>query len=414
MPNQDPVSHGRDDLRVGTLFRAIRTALHVASRWTLGCLNALCPVAPARTGGRGAGATGWGPRALMLISILLTASCARFTYDELPVSSPGGTPFPTPADVDGASSSTVTETPVPAEPQGEAAQVAPTVQGPTVLRIHPSVVDIDVDETYLVQVWIDDVQRLHSIELQITFDPRYVRVEDADPDLAGVQIGAGVIPLPAQIVQNEADNDAGRIVYHAAQSPGDPASGSGMVASFTARGLADGGSPLSFDIANLQASEAEPLPTPQQIDGMVVIGTGDAADVDRASADDDRASGDVLPEPTAAAIPPTQESPATTTETQHIVQPGENLFRIALRYGTTVDAIAAANDLPSSNSIQTGQVLIIPASPPIDADTYLVQPDDTLYSIARRFNTTVEELAALNGLAPPYTIEVGQALVVRR
>lgn len=44
--------------------------------------------------------------------------------------------------------------------------------------------------------------------------------------------------------------------------------------------------------------------------------------------------------------------------------------------------------------------------------SYVVQPGDTLFSIAQRFNTTVETLAALNGIAPPYTIEVGQALIV--
>jgi LysM repeat protein len=102
------------------------------------------------------------------------------------------------------------------------------------------------------------------------------------------------------------------------------------------------------------------------------------------------------------------------------VQAGENLFRIAMKYGTTVEAIVAANDLPNENAIQEGQALLIPAgSPPAnstpgptDGDTYVVQPGDTLFSIAQRFNTTVETLAALNGIAPPYTIEVGQELIV--
>lgn len=342
----------------------------------------------------------------MLISVALTAGCARFTYSEPPLPPSPSTALPTSANVDPTPVATDAPTGAPTEPQGEAASLTPTVQGPTVLRIHPAVVEIDADETYLVQVRIDNVQRLHSIELQITFDPRYMRIEDADPNVTGVQIGAGVLPLPAQVVQNEVDNNAGRIIYHAAQRPGEPASGSGMVASFTARALDDGGSPLSFDVANLQAAEGEPLPTPQQVDGLVIVGTG-------AAADDDHTPGDA-PEPTPAAPPPTQESPASTTETRHTVQPGENLFRIALQYGTTVEAIVAANDLPSASSIQTGQVLIIPASPSPDADTYLVQPDDTLYSIAQRFDTTVEELAALNGLTPPYTIEVGQALIVKR
>jgi LysM repeat protein len=43
-----------------------------------------------------------------------------------------------------------------------------------------------------------------------------------------------------------------------------------------------------------------------------------------------------------------------------VVQPGENLFRIALRYGTTAQAIAAANNLPNIHLIYVGQVLRIP------------------------------------------------------
>jgi LysM repeat protein len=44
----------------------------------------------------------------------------------------------------------------------------------------------------------------------------------------------------------------------------------------------------------------------------------------------------------------------------HVVRPGENLFRIALRYGTTAQAIAAANNLPNIHLIYVGQTLRIP------------------------------------------------------
>ena len=45
---------------------------------------------------------------------------------------------------------------------------------------------------------------------------------------------------------------------------------------------------------------------------------------------------------------------------QHVVQRGENLFRIALRYGVTVDAMAQANGLANPNQIYVGQTLVIP------------------------------------------------------
>jgi len=332
----------------------------------------------------------------MLGLVLLAAGCARLTYDETATPLPYVDPPPT-------STPTIASTPLQVEPQDEAPPPPPpTVQGPAVLRTDPPVVNLAVGETHLVQVWLDNVERLHSIELHISFEPGYVRIEDADPDTEGVQIGAGIIPMPTQVTRNEADNNAGLIIYHVAQASGSPVSGSGMVASFMVQALAEGGSPLRFSLVNLRDPEGQPLPVPEQVDGLVVIGAG----------------GGVL-EPTAVAPSPvpdspasTPDSPAPTADIYHTVQPGENLFRIALRYGTTVGAIVAANNLPDSSSVRVGQELLIPGSPPTGATTYVVQPGDTLYSIARRFGTTVETLATLNGIAPPYTIKVGQILIV--
>jgi LysM repeat protein len=102
----------------------------------------------------------------------------------------------------------------------------------------------------------------------------------------------------------------------------------------------------------------------------------------------------------------------------HIVQPGENLFRIALRYGITVDAIAQANHIVNPWFIYVGQELTIPSMsggrPPHDpgGSTYVVQPGDTLYSIAVRYDTTVQALVVANNLSSPNLIYVGQTLTV--
>jgi len=103
----------------------------------------------------------------------------------------------------------------------------------------------------------------------------------------------------------------------------------------------------------------------------------------------------------------------------HVVQPGENLFRIALRYGTTVDAIVAANGLSNARMIYAGQRLVIPRGsgnsatagrPTTTGGTYVVRPGDTLSQIAQRFGTTTAALASLNGLANPSFIYAGQVL----
>ncbi len=116
----------------------------------------------------------------------------------------------------------------------------------------------------------------------------------------------------------------------------------------------------------------------------------------------------------------------------HIVQPGENLFRIALRYNTTVECLAEANHIINPWFIYVGQELVIPSAgydprPPSHGEpdgpdrpdrpdgpdgTYVVQPGDTLYSIAVRFGTTVHALVVANNLPSPDMIYVGQILNV--
>jgi LCP family protein required for cell wall assembly len=108
----------------------------------------------------------------------------------------------------------------------------------------------------------------------------------------------------------------------------------------------------------------------------------------------------------------------------HVVRRGETLYSIARRYGTTVGAIMRANNL-RSYTIYVGQRLMIPvgglsgyapapstAQPTSTSSTYVVQSGDTLYSIARRFGTTVWAIARANGIANPNWIRRGQRLII--
>ena len=111
-----------------------------------------------------------------------------------------------------------------------------------------------------------------------------------------------------------------------------------------------------------------------------------------------------------AARPPQQQ-------TVHVVQAGENLFRIALRYGTTVEALQAANNL-AGTSIYVGQRLVIPApgapagAPASGGAVHVVQPGDTLSAIALRYGVTTAALMAANNISSPNLIYVGQRLTV--
>jgi LysM repeat protein len=102
----------------------------------------------------------------------------------------------------------------------------------------------------------------------------------------------------------------------------------------------------------------------------------------------------------------------------HIVQPGETLFSIAKKYNVQVEGIKSLNKLPS-NDISVGMRLIInPNQPAIKADEEAVVPGyhevkqgETLYSIAKMYNITLMELKALNELESD-TIQLGDELIV--
>jgi LysM repeat protein len=126
--------------------------------------------------------------------------------------------------------------------------------------------------------------------------------------------------------------------------------------------------------------------------------------------------------------------------TTYTVQAGENLFRIALRYGFTADYLAAVNGIADPRQIYAGQVLIIPGSsapaaplpaadvpvlpdpaPAAPADLsaapaapvyHTVQRGETLASIARAYGVTWPDIAAANGLSNPNQIFGGQQLLI--
>jgi N-acetylmuramoyl-L-alanine amidase len=105
----------------------------------------------------------------------------------------------------------------------------------------------------------------------------------------------------------------------------------------------------------------------------------------------------------------------------HVVRPGETLTSIAADFGTTIEAIAAANRLTDPSYVWAGRRLVIPSA--IRSKTHsgrhgsqpptvrrLVAPGETLTAIAQRYGTTVAAIASLNNLADPSYIQAGQIL----
>lgn len=118
-----------------------------------------------------------------------------------------------------------------------------------------------------------------------------------------------------------------------------------------------------------------------------------------------------------AAAPEVAPAPAPAAAATHAVGKGDSLWSIAKKYGITVDELAAANQLAKSATLRLGQKIVVPAkaAPPAPetdaANTYEVKSGDTLGGIARRHGTTVGALRAANNLSGD-GLRVGQKLVI--
>jgi LysM repeat protein len=131
------------------------------------------------------------------------------------------------------------------------------------------------------------------------------------------------------------------------------------------------------------------------------------------------------PVPTATPRPAVASAPGgdvqlASNEILYQVRQGDTLWDIARAYNSTVEAIVRRNHIPCPNLIYVGQRLIVPKgvdppptiTPAPGQIVYYVDPGDTLWDIARRYGTTVDAIAAANGIADPNRIYVGQRLVI--
>lgn len=113
-------------------------------------------------------------------------------------------------------------------------------------------------------------------------------------------------------------------------------------------------------------------------------------------------------------------TPPPATTTRYTVRAGDTLYSIARRYGVTVQQIVTANRLANANVIRVGQVLVIPgrtgstppAPQPPATRRHTVRAGETLYSIARRYGVTVQRIASANRITNPNLIRVGQVLII--
>jgi LysM repeat protein len=129
----------------------------------------------------------------------------------------------------------------------------------------------------------------------------------------------------------------------------------------------------------------------------------------------------LTPTPSEPSATPTPSGPIT-----YIVEVGDTLTSIAEQFGINILVLMAANNITDPNSIVVGQQLIIP---PVGSELptptalpatlfpgtkieYVVQPGDTLQTIASQFNSTAEAIAEENDIDDPNQIGIGDILIV--
>ncbi len=103
----------------------------------------------------------------------------------------------------------------------------------------------------------------------------------------------------------------------------------------------------------------------------------------------------------------------------YIVQPGDTMFTIAQRFGVSLDALIAANpQIPNPSQIRPGQTVCVPTSTPPgpcppNTFAYTVQPGDSMFLIAQRFGVSLDALIAANPqISNPSLILPGQIVCV--
>ena len=127
--------------------------------------------------------------------------------------------------------------------------------------------------------------------------------------------------------------------------------------------------------------------------------------------------------PTESAPTRARTAAKTASASTHRVVSGDTVSHLAARYGTTVSAISKANSLDGRAFIRAGQVLTIPgrggsstpppsSAPPRKAVNHTVRSGETVSSIAARYGTTVKAVVAANDLDSRALIRAGEKLTV--
>jgi LysM repeat protein len=275
----------------------------------------------------------------------------------------------------------------------------------TTVLVNPPSQSADVNQLVTVEIKVDSVTNLWGFDISLTFDATKLEAQDADANLAnGVQVSPGNFLDPAKgfmAITDHVNNTTGSVRYaFSLLAPATPVSGTGVLISITFRAKAEGNALITLDNVTLSNNLAEPIAKSLINGSITVLSTGAPTATPTSTP---------IGAPTATPTP----IPYPGVGFPYVVQWGDTLYGIARRFGVTVNAIVAANGLADPNRIYVGQILTIPSTAPGPAPaTYVVQIGDNLFRIGLKFGVPWQAIAAANFIMPPWNIWVGQRLTI--
>jgi len=270
---------------------------------------------------------------------------------------------------------------------------APQSAGTAAMTLEPAAQTVNVGQTFNMTVQVAaGAQQVNTVQVTLKFDPAYLEVQSLTP--------LGELTMAAE---NKYDNAAGTIGYSVAKTGGS-VTGTFNVVQITFKAKA------SAPNTAVEFQFAQPLASDVLMEGISVMAGASNGSVAIQS-------GGVVPTNTPGPGVPTAVPGVATT---YVVQAGDNLFRIGLKFGIPWTTIQSHNNL-SSTLIYVGQVLNIPGSGSVSPTanptlipgntTHTVLAGQNLYRIGLMYGVQWPAIMAHNGLTTTL-IYPGQVLKI--
>ena len=158
-------------------------------------------------------------------------------------------------------------------------QVGQAQSDQPVVSIQPTTLEVGINQTAEIAVAIKNISGLYGMELQISFDPTLLEVEDANPDMSGIQVSLGTFLEPGLLLFNTVDNDLGTIKYVMSQmDPAEPKNGEGILLVIKVKAKAAGTSTVNITSAVLASQDGMAIASQLESGQIIVTEQGPSGD----------------------------------------------------------------------------------------------------------------------------------------